>query len=46
MEDPGGHEYAGALADILAYLLQANGYPSGNDELTVGIAGTLAACPH
>jgi hypothetical protein len=24
MEDLGGHEYAGALADILGYLLQAN----------------------
>jgi mono/diheme cytochrome c family protein len=25
--------------DILAYLLQANGYPAGNDELNVAIAG-------
>ena len=25
--------------DILAYLLQANGYPAGNDELTVAVAG-------
>src|SRR5262245_63377287 len=24
--------------DILAYVLQANGYPSGQDELTIGIA--------
>jgi mono/diheme cytochrome c family protein len=24
--------------DILAYVLQANGYPSGRDELTIGIA--------
>jgi quinoprotein glucose dehydrogenase len=34
---------AGSLAtqeylDILAYVLQANGYPSGQDELTIGIA--------
>jgi len=24
--------------DILAYLLQSNGYPSGSDELTIAIA--------
>jgi len=34
---------AGSLAtqeyvDILAFVLQSNGYPSGQDELTIGIA--------